>query len=201
MKISREPFTLSFRLYSNSQTKATPMKQAKQELLVLSAQQGNTKAFNALVEHYHSALVKFAYRICANQQLAQDAVQEAWLKLSQQLRKLNDPRAFKSWIYRAVRWRCIDLMRRQNNNEQELTDYQQQFSDSMTETPSVSEGSLLPYINQLPDVEKQIIYLFYLNEISITEIAIILEIPIGTVKSRLNRARNQLRNIIPRDEL
>ncbi len=169
------------------------MNQAEQDLLVLSAQNGNHKAFDVLVRHFHKPLVSFAVKMSRDVELSHDAVQESWIKTAKNIRKLKDPRAFKSWIYRLVRWRILDLLRIRNRDslrtetidESLLADPHSEHSDDKEEAVSL--------VSQLPDTEKEIIHLFYLDELRITEISIVLEIPVGTVKSRLNRARNLLR--------
>jgi len=169
------------------------MNQAEQDLLVLAAQNGNHRAFDVLVRHFHKPLVSFAVKISNDVELSRDAVQESWIKTAKNMRKLKDPRAFKSWIYRLVRWRILDLLgirnrellRNETIDENLLLAPHSEYSDDKEEATSL--------ISQLPDTEKEIIHLFYLDELRITEISIVLGIPVGTVKSRLNRARNLLR--------
>ncbi|MCF6193249.1 MAG: hypothetical protein L3J46_02815 [Kangiellaceae bacterium] len=83
------------------------MNQAEQDLLVLAAQNGNHQAFGLLARHFHGPLVKFAVKMSRDLELADDAVQESWIKIAKNIRKLKDPRAFKSWIYRLVRWHWV----------------------------------------------------------------------------------------------
>jgi len=124
------------------------MLQAEEDLLVLAAQDGDHSAFEYLHKKYHKPLLRYAFKVCQNQEIAQDAVQNSWLKLAKNIRKLKDPRVFRELRYA---------------------------------------------INRLPSIEKQMIHLFYLEELKISEISMILGIPVGTVKSRLNRARKQLK--------
>jgi len=170
------------------------MQQAEQDLLVIAAQSGNHKAFNLLFLTYQKPLVGFAYKICGDQEMAKDAVQDSWMKSTKTLRRLKDPRAFKSWIYRLVRWRTTDLIRQKvSRKELDETDLDAQVETITPETSSDDTTELNNAINQLPPIEKQMIHLFYLDEMKLTEISAVLEIPKGTVKSRLNRARNLLK--------
>ena len=176
------------------------MLQAEEDLLVLAAQDGNHKAFNFLISHYHKALLRFGYKISSDKELVNDAVQDAWIKSVKNLHKLEDPRAFKSWIYRMVRWQITDLFRQQTHRR-EL--FEVKLDDSFDESTILNEqankydlgheNELTKTINRLPQIEKQIIHLFYLDEMKLTEVAMVLEIPLGTVKSRLNRARKLLK--------
>lgn len=177
------------------------MQQAEEDLIVMSAQHGSHKAFNQLVNYYQKPLLRFAYKISGDKELASDAVQEGWIKVAGNIRQLNDPRAFRSWLYRTVRWRVLDILRKQkklNEESTELLDDSQAGVDwsinyQSIESPSDSWDELRVAINNLPAIEKQIIHLFYLDEMKLVEISTVLEIPVGTVKSRLNRARRLLK--------
>jgi len=168
------------------------MLQAEEDLLVIAAQDGNHKAFEILVLRYQKPLVRFAYKISNDRDLACDAVQDSWIKSTKNLRQLKDPRAFKSWIYRLVKWRVTDLLRVQVKNKAR---FDNEINDNLVvenQVSSDSQNDLSMAVNRLPAKEKQMIHLFYLDEMTIAEVAIILEIPAGTVKSRLNRARKLL---------
>lgn len=169
------------------------MHQAEEDLIVLAAQSGNQKAFYYIYQKYYKSLLRYAFKICNDKDLAQDAAQEVWIKFAKGIRKLNDPRALRSWLYRLVRWRTIDLMRisdRYESNEYLLDN--EKISQSNEES-TYSSDDLMLVINRLPSIEKQMIHLFYLDELKVSEIASVLDIPNGTVKSRLNRARKLLR--------
>lgn len=168
------------------------MHQAKEDLLVIAAQQGNDQAFAFLCKHYQAGLLRFGYKLCGDHQLVQDALQNAWIKIAKKLHILEDPRAFKSWVFRAMRWATYDLMRK-SLRENELLE-PEAIEDVVA--PTIEQDSLtedlLGLIEQLPDIDKQAIYLFYLEEMKISDIANVLQIPAGTVKSRLNRSRKTL---------
>ncbi|MBL4940611.1 MAG: sigma-70 family RNA polymerase sigma factor [Colwellia sp.] len=174
------------------------MLQAEEDLLVIAAQSGNHKAFNVLVLKYQKSLLRFAYQLSNDAEMAHDAVQDCWIKSTKNLHQLNDPRAFKSWLYRLVKWRVTDLirikvkhqMRITNEFDEQLSPYNEVNKDNQYED---GVGKLTKVIRQLPTIEKQIIHLFYLDEMSLAEVAIVLAIPVGTVKSRLNRARKLLK--------
>lgn len=167
------------------------LNQPQLDLLVVSAQIGNVEAFNALVQHYHPMLQGFAFRLCGDRQIAQDAVQDTWLKLSKNLVKLEDPAAFKSWAFKTLRWRLTDIHRQQGGIQ--WVDLDEHHLEN-TSTPSTDvQRDMLTLIQQLPELEKQVVYLFYLDEMSLKEISEVLGLAVGTVKSRLNRARNHIR--------
>jgi len=169
------------------------MEQAKLDLLVIEAQSGNHKAFDCLIAFFHPQLVKFALNVCGNEALAKDAVQDAWINICDKLKSLNDPRAFRSWIFRAVRWRMFDMLKAKSYQHQSLNpDIEHESITVNLNEADTERRQLSQLINQLPETERDVIYLFYLVDCSLVEIASILEIPVGTVKSRLNRARISL---------
>lgn len=174
------------------------MQRAKEDLLVVHAQQGSVRAFEALYRHYAPLLARFAYRLCGDEQLALDAVQDAWITLSKTLRRLEDPRGFRSWAYKTVRWRVVDQLRKKPEESDALNE-----GTCATEQNTVLDATpdqLSAHLSQLSGDDRQVIFLFYLEELKISEIAHVLDIPVGTVKSRLNRARTQLRQQMTGEE-
>ncbi len=169
------------------------MNQAEEDLLVIAAQSGDRKAFAQIYQHYRPLLVRFAFKVCGDESLAQDATQEAWLATATKIRHLRDPRAFRCWIYRQVRWRLLDVLRKSRRSipldEQGDTDLDTKLLEQQIE----QSRDLSNALQRLPRLEREIIHLFYLDDMSVQEIALIIQVPQGTVKSRLNRARRLLK--------
>ena len=170
------------------------MNQAEQDLLVLTAQNGNQQAFGLLFKFHHKPLVRFAIKICNDPELSNDAVQDAWIKIAKNIRQLKDPRAFRSWLYRLVRWKLNDLLRKRCREGNQLAELNEEIESDLAENKPYEDETLSNALYRLPYIEKQIIHLFYLDEMKIMEISTVLEIPIGTVKSRLNRARKMFKH-------
>ncbi|NVJ96722.1 MAG: sigma-70 family RNA polymerase sigma factor [Alphaproteobacteria bacterium] len=169
------------------------MNRAKEDLLVLAAQDGDQRAFDALYRHYSGPLSRFAYRLCGNEQVALDAAQEAWITLSKSLRGLKDPRGFRLWAYKTTRWRTMDLLRKMPTTT-ELAAAEQLADPSAGAGEIATSDQLARHLAALPAAEKAVLTLFYLEELTVAEIAVVEEVPVGTVKSRLNRARSRLRD-------
>jgi len=189
----------------SSQSRVDPSL-AEQDLLVLAAQAGNQRAFAALFKLHHRSLLRFAARFCNDPDLARDAVQDAWLETTRALPGLRDPRAFRSWLYRRVRWRLLDAMRSSKHQaQQSLQDIDETAQASIDDTTQLAQAQtddsarLQLGLARLPLIDRQAIELFYLQQLQINEIAIVLEIPAGTVKSRLYRARKLLRELLAGD--
>ncbi|MFZ5844534.1 MAG: RNA polymerase sigma factor [Pseudomonadota bacterium] len=178
------------------------MKQAEEDLLVLAAQQGNEAAFNYLFRHYFAPLRRFAYQLGADADSAQDAVQEAWIGIAKSLHRLQDVRAFRSWIFRAVRWKVLERVRNQRLQTEPLDE--QLHSEFLLQEDAGPAGAeradpvnrMEQAMAQLPAIDRQALHLFYLQEMRVSEIAIALELPAGTVKSRLHRARQSLKTVL-----
>lgn len=168
------------------------MHQSEEEFLVLSAQGGDRQAMDMLYRHYNQRLLRYAYKICGTRDMAQEVVQEVWIRALKTLTRLEDPRAFRSWLYKLAHWRAIDLLRTTSR----YCEYPQEPLHTATSMPEVTgddADELRQAINRLPQVERQIIHLFYLDELQVKEVALVLGIATGTVKSRLNRARRLLK--------
>jgi len=166
------------------------MNQAEHDMLVIEAQDGSRWALDALVRQHHRDVLRFAYSLCRDAAMAQDAVQDAWIKVAGRLRSLDDPRAFRGWVYHAVRWRVADLLRRAHRRDRPLdgTEPAQASGEDRERRMDMAAA-----IAGLPPVERQALQLFYVSGLTIPEIAVVLEIPPNTVKSRLHRARNLLK--------
>ncbi|SEA07414.1 RNA polymerase sigma factor [Alkalimonas amylolytica] len=175
------------------------MHDAEIELLVLAFQEGKRDAFAFLYRHFYPGMRRFAAARLPDANLADDLVQNVWLKVNQRIRALDDPRVFRSWLYRALRWELLDWHKAKGNQPHaELTD---ELTDQHSATPSaVAEPpALLPLLQQLAKTERDVVELYYLHELSVHETALVLQLPEGTVKSRLHRARQQLKALYPDD--
>ncbi|MGQ8364731.1 RNA polymerase sigma factor [Glaciecola sp. 1036] len=167
------------------------MKQAKIDLLVLEAQEGKKRALALLYGHFVTPMRRFALMRVKDIMVAEDLVQNVWLKVARRIQRLENVSLFRSWLYRALRWEITDYMRANSKWQQDDS-----AQDELAETPDmVNLLALAPMIASLPEDEKDVVELFYLNDLSLLEVALVLEVPEGTVKSRLHRARTKLRKL------
>ena len=170
------------------------MERYSEKLLVLKAQGGDVSAFDLLYRAYTPSLLRFAKRLTKDRELADDAVQEAWISISKTLSKLRDPSLFRAWIFKAVRWRLLDEVRQGGDDTLSIDDIDEPVSDS--EEQKSDRDDLLDLIARLDPIEREAVYLFYLEGMKIKEIAQVMDCPEGTIKSRLNRAREQLKSAL-----
>lgn len=177
-------------------------------VLVHSAQSGNLEAFNALVLKYQDMLYRAALRILGQDALAEDATQEAFIYAYQHIVNFRGG-SLKAWLMRILVNRCYDDIRRLPRtaaislNESVTDDGENQslYSRFQNHEPSVEEcvedSERNEYIQgclgKLPTDYRVVLALVDIEEMSYGEASTILKIPMGTVKSRLARARLYLR--------
>lgn len=177
-----------------------------EELLVLRSQDGDRKALEELVGRWQDRFVRAASRLTGEREAARDVVQEAWLAIVRGLGRLDDPARFGPWAHRIVRNKAIDWVRGQGRRRQMDGDLAEAAPSERSGSPSAGDRSgrdaLVEALRSLSAGRRVLLSLYYQEDFSVGEIADILDIPAGTVKSRLYRARNQLRQALEgeRDE-
>jgi RNA polymerase sigma-70 factor (ECF subfamily) len=177
-----------------------------------AAKTGNLSAFNQLVMLHQGLAYNVAYRIMGDADGAADATQEAFIKAFRSLDQYQGG-AFKSWLMRIVTNTCYDQLRYQKRRptqgletEDVETEYQPHLIDP-TEQPEETvtrhelTDMLQAAINALPPDQRSVVILSDVEGFSYQEIADIVEVSLGTVKSRLNRARTKLRDLLTAQEL
>ncbi len=164
-------------------------------ILLLRCQQGDEEAFADLVLRWQSRLWSHAYRLTSDREAAADVVQDSWLAVLKGLRRLEDVDAFPGWVFRIVTNKCADWVRKQQRSRN--------LTDRLEREPVRDAGaspvdgqrldSLQTALQGLSLRQRALIILHYQEGFSVAEIAEILTIPEGTVKSRLYHARNGIR--------
>lgn len=155
---------------------------------VAGARLGHAGDFNALVALSDTRLRAHARRLCDDTETARDIVQESWIAIARSLPGLRNDHAFLPWALRIVtRMAARDLGRKRRRRVA-----QQGFAESLDEAP-IDAPDLSAAIASLPARQRAALALFYLEEMSVAEVAVALDIPPGTVKTRLMHARNKLR--------
>ena len=170
------------------------------EYLVLGAISGDRNAFQYLVKRWQPKLLGHAYRLLGDQDQAKDALQDAWIDIHKGIGSLREERAFPAWAYRIVTRRCSKIIRSLQKDRKTKSALRTELSvqgSMSTPIDQTSESLALGHaIKQLSAGQQATLSLFYRQDMTIPEIAIILEIPTGTVKTRLMHARNKLRSIL-----
>ena len=146
--------------------------------------------------------MNMVYRMCADQQLAEDATQEAFIRCWQHLSQYRTLSSFRAWLYRIAINAAYDLLRREKDNFN-IDDLQISEESKVEQTVEQRQHKtkLRQAILQLPPASRIVIILREYEQLSYQEIADILDIPIGTVMSRLNYARTSLlKELAPQQE-
>ncbi|WP_091015188.1 MULTISPECIES: sigma-70 family RNA polymerase sigma factor [Paenibacillus] len=155
--------------------------------LTIAAQKGDAEAFAALMELHQSQLYRIAYAYLHDEGDALEAIQESTFRAFHKLKKLKEPSYFGTWLIRILLNYCADERKRKNRFSP-VTKIHESSSWDRPADPDLDAA-----VSTLDRDCKQIIILSYFEGFSLTEVADILDIPIGTVKSRLHRALGQLR--------
>lgn len=155
-----------------------------------SAKRGNKKAFASLVERYEQAMYCTAYNIAGSSWDAFDIVQDTFLEAFLKLRGLRDNAKFKAWLTRILVNKCYQELR--GKRRMVVTERIPEQPDSQF-AGFEDRLDLLKAIGRLEPEYRLIIGLRYFQDLKVEEIADILELPAGTVKSRINRALKKLR--------
>ena len=147
--------------------------------------------FYSKIVEIQADMYRFSYSILKSSDMCEDAVHNAIIKAHDNLQQLRDERAFRAWMFQIIRNECLALLNKQKRFlplEDETV---------MEETASIEERIDIGHaVLQLSRKHREVVALYYSYEYSVAEIAVILKISQGTVKSRLARARKELRRIM-----
>ena len=162
----------------------------KNQLLVLDAQDGDVKAMEKLVRRWQKRLWSYAYRLTSNKEAAWDITQETWLGIIKGLRKLHDPANFKAWAYKITTNKSIDwIKKRKDDKHISIEDVQEHQHEKKKDT------GIKELLEKLDLRKKVVLCLYYFEQLTVPEISTALKIPTGTVKSRLQNARKELKEL------
>ena len=178
--------------------------------LILDAQNGDLDAFNTVSLHYQDSVFSTALRILGDDDLAADAAQEAFISAFKSISSFRGG-SFKAWLMRTVTNACYDELRRQKRRpttplEPDTEDGEEMDSPRWLADPSMTpdqkaeanelEHAIQHCLNNLPLDFKTVVVLADLQGMDYSEVAIAVRVPLGTIKSRLARARLRLRECL-----
>ncbi|PLT33611.1 RNA polymerase sigma factor SigW [Bacillus sp. V5-8f] len=168
---------------------------------------GDQNSFAEIVELYKDKVFQICYRMLGNKHEAEDLAQEAFLRAFVNIHSFNINMKFSTWLYRIATNLCIDRIRKKKPDfyldaEVAGTDGLDMYSQIAAETVLPEDEvesmeiqeTIQAAIKKLPDKYRAPIVLKYIEELSLKEISEILELPVGTVKTRIHRGREALRN-------
>jgi RNA polymerase sigma-70 factor (ECF subfamily) len=167
---------------------------------------GDQNAFGEIVEIYKDKVFQLAYRMLGNRHEAEDIAQEAFIRAYVNIQSYNINLKFSTWLYRIATNLCIDRIRKKKPDyyldaevagTEGLTMYSQIPSKTSLPEDDVEslelQDTIQRAISKLPEKYRSVIVLKYIEELSLNEISEILDMPLGTVKTRIHRGRETLR--------
>jgi RNA polymerase sigma-70 factor (ECF subfamily) len=183
-----------------------------ESVLIRKAKNGDVHAFENLIEIHRKRVYNIALKMLHNQEDAYDITQEVFIRVFKSMKEFREEASFSTWIYRITKNACLDELRKRKNKatvsldedlETEDGAIKRQVEDCSPGPDALYESMELrdivrTAIELLSDEHKFVIILRDLQGFSYEEIAKVLECPEGTVKSRINRARKALKEILQR---
>jgi RNA polymerase sigma factor (sigma-70 family) len=174
------------------------------ELLALRCRRGDRAALEELIRTWEPRLLYFIRRLVRDEADAWDILQETWLKVVKGISSLSDPQRLTPWLYRIARNTTLSHARSRELPHEALEDH----SETLADDPA--SGALLEFedaeqvnrgLASLSLSHREALTLFFLEDMSVEEVATVMDIPPGTVKSRLHYAKRALRKAITEEGL
>lgn len=181
---------------------ASPKQRIRSELLVLRYRTGDNAALAELVSMWERPLFYYIRRLVDSEEDAWDLLQEVWCRVIQKLNKLRDPAALPAWLYTIARNTVTNHFR----DTARARELREDGADPDSTNP-VGESSLTAFdagklhlaLGHLSLPHREALVLHFLEGFSLIEMAAIVEIPVGTVKSRLHHAKKALRTVLEKE--
>jgi RNA polymerase sigma-70 factor (ECF subfamily) len=165
----------------------------RDELLAVRCQLGERAALDELIERWHAPLWGYVRRLLDDSDMAAEVLQEVWIRVLRGLPALRQPSRLRAWLFTIARRTSMDRLRIKYSEPPaaSLDDVEvaaQEEADGAQDIEAMQQE-----LARMPLVEREVLALFYLEELTLEQIADVLGVPSGTVKSRLFRARRMLR--------
>lgn len=174
----------------------------RESLWVLQAQSGSHEALNELFKSIQEPLFRYIVSLVRDQHLAEDILQEVFMRIYRKLRWLREPQAFRPWSYQIASREAFRYLNRERRWTDQVRDETVLAAQPAAENEFPREliESLPQLVEKLSPASRAVVVLFYLHELSLIETAAVLEIPVGTAKSRLAYGLESLRRSFEREE-
>lgn len=178
------------------------------EDLALKVQKGDGELFGVLMRRYEKKLMRYGKRFLSDQDNIDDVVQDVFIKTYQSIKSFDISQKFSPWIYRIAHNTFINEIRKNSRGPIPVFDFDTIISHPVYEDPALKEREqkemrvlLDKGLDKITPTYREVLILFYLEELSYKEIADILHTPVGTVGIRLKRAKEALKKVYKEKEL
>jgi RNA polymerase sigma-70 factor (ECF subfamily) len=180
-----------------------PKQAIENEWLVLRCQNGDPQAFEEIIRRWERKLLYFVRRLAPTEEDAWDVLQEVWIAVVKSIKSLQDGRLLHIWLYRVARNKAVTHFRIAHNERECREQFDNLAEIEQSEPDFTADDAELVHhaLGRLPLAFREALTLFFLEGLSHAEIAAVLEIPEGTVKSRLHHAKAALRQTIAKGTL
>lgn len=171
--------------------------------IITQIKNGDEQAFAELIEQYKLPIYKTAKSILKDEDDVCDAIQDTALSIYKNIPNLKNEEYFKTWVIRITINKCYDILKKHKLNNEKMLKTQEDVSELHTNFDNnvILQTDLQTTLELLEEDLKIVTVLYYYNDLSISEISDILNIPKGTVKSRVFRAREKLYEILSKEEV
>ncbi|TCC58315.1 sigma-70 family RNA polymerase sigma factor [Kribbella pittospori] len=159
--------------------------------VVVRAQLGERDAVAELVRGWHESMWRFVRRMLGRDDAADDVSQEVWLAVVRGLPRLKEPERFAAWLFTIARRSVVNQLRDKYADQPQTPSYDEPDPADQV----VGSVDVMRLVDRVPMLEREVLVLFHLEDLSLEECAEVLAVPMGTVKSRLHRARRLLRGV------
>lgn len=171
------------------------------ELLVFRCQQGHEQAFEELIHLWEGKLIYYIRRLIDNEEDAWQILQQVWVIVFHNITKIRETKKFPAWLYGIARNLALNHLRNKYSESSFLKEYEE-YKDA--DTDQFEDGSevfdnaeQVHYgLSKMSLLYREVLTLFFFQDLSLEEIAEVFQIPVGTVKSRLYYAKRNLRNVL-----
>ncbi|MGH7818352.1 MAG: RNA polymerase sigma factor, partial [Candidatus Binatia bacterium] len=180
-----------------------PEAQSADEKLLALCRAGHRESFHGLVLRYEGRVFTLAFRLLADRGDAEDLTQETFLKAYESLETFRGDSRFSTWLYRICRNLCLNRLARQKNEPLPAGGPSEVLPDPQTRLPerliAEEQGRIVEWaISRLKPEFREVVALYCTETLSYEEIASSLDVPVGTVRSRLHRGREELKELLRR---
>lgn len=179
------------------------------ELLVLRCRRGDPAAWREVIRLFERRLLYFLRRLIDAERDAWDVLQQTWMEAYKGLHRLAEPRALRTWLYRIAHCQAVSHLRRNSREPAALAD---DGSADAAQVPAEPATDADPFaaaeaaeevhagLARLSLPHREVLTLHFLEDLPVEEIALVLDVPPGTVKSRLHYAKRAFRDVLKREE-
>jgi RNA polymerase sigma-70 factor (ECF subfamily) len=172
---------------------------ARDEWLALGCQRGRPEAFEKLIREMERPLLYYVSKLLRDDERALDVLQEIWLRAFQSIRRLEDPRRLRPWLYRIAHGLVVDRIRHDVSQAQAEQARALMPDAAAEESFAAQDAAAIHHaLDALDAKHREVLILHFLEDMPVVDIAAVIDCPVGTVKSRVFYAKQGLREVLLR---